>query len=326
MSEALQVIGIGNAIVDVIATAKDEFLASEGLPKGGMTLIDAARADALYDKMGPAREMSGGSAGNTIHGIATLGGKAGYIGKVNNDQLGQVFRHDITAAGVSFPTAAAEGGASTARCLVMVTDDAERTMATYLGACVSLGPDDIDPDFIGRADITYLEGYLWDPPEAKAAFIKAAKAAHGAGKRVALSLSDPFCVDRHREEFRELVEHHVDILFANESEITELYECDSFDDAADTVSRYVDIAALTRSEKGAMLIERGTSVMVPAEHVAKVVDTTGAGDLFAAGVLFGLTSGADLATSGRYGVVCAAEIISHYGARPEADLKALAGV
>ncbi|MCR9258032.1 MAG: adenosine kinase [Alphaproteobacteria bacterium] len=326
MSAPLQVIGIGNAIVDVIARAEDDFVTAESLPKGGMTLIDSDRAEQIYSRMGPALEMSGGSAGNTIHGIAALGGKAGYIGKVRNDQLGKVFRHDINAAGVDFPTEPAVDGGTTARCLVMVTPDAQRTMATYLGACVDLGPDDIDPGFIARADVTYLEGYLWDPPEAKSAFIKAAKAAHAAGKRVALSLSDPFCVDRHRAEFRELVEHHVDILFANEAEITALYEKQDFDAAVQTVSHYVDIAALTQSEKGATLLERGEVVRIPAAPVEHVVDTTGAGDLFAAGMLFGLTNGMGIAESGSLGALCAAEVIGHYGARPETDLKALAGV
>jgi len=326
MSAPLQVIGIGNAIVDVIARADDGLIDAEGLPKGGMTLIDNDRAEAIYGKMGPGIEMSGGSAGNTIHGIAALGGTAGYIGKVRDDQLGKVFRHDITAAGVTFPTAPASTGEATARCLILVTPDAQRTMATYLGACVGLGPDDIDPDFIARAEVTYLEGYLWDPPEAKAAFIKAARAAHAAGKRVALSLSDPFCVDRHRSEFRELVEHHVDILFANEVEITALFEEDGFDKAVETVKRYVEVAALTRSEKGAILVERGETVAIPAAPAAQILDSTGAGDLFAAGMLFGLTSGRDLAESGRLGAICAAEVISHFGARPEADLKALTGV
>src|ERR1700719_2490999 len=238
---SIDVVGIGNAIVDVIAHGEDEFLAREGLVRGTMTLIDADRADALYRMMGPAIEMSGGSAGNTMAGIASLGGTGAYIGKVRNDQLGEVFRHDITAIGVRFATAPARSGKPTARCLILVTPDAQRTMNTFLGACVDLGPDDIDHEIIAAAQVTYLEGYLFDPPHAKAAFRKAAELAHGAGRRVSLSLSDPFCVGRHRAEFRELVAHHVDILFANEAEICSLYETDDFDEATRQVRRHCDV-------------------------------------------------------------------------------------
>ena len=320
----LDVVGIGNAIVDVLVQADDAFLSRHGLAKGTMTLIDAARADALYAVMGPGVEASGGSAGNTMAGIASLGGSGAYIGKVRNDQLGEVFRHDITAIGVRFATAPAHGGLPTARCLILVTPDAQRTMNTFLGACVDLGPEDIDHEIIAAAQVTYLEGYLFDPPRAQAAFRKAAELAHGAGRKVALSLSDPFCVDRHRPEFRDLVAGHVDILFANEVEIGSLYETRDFDTALRAVRGHCEIAALTRSEKGSVIVTADAAHKVAAEKVAKLVDTTGAGDLYASGFLFGLTHGRDLATCGRLGSLCAAEAISHYGARPEASLRELA--
>jgi len=323
-SAAIDVVGIGNAIVDVIAHAAEPFLAAEGLAKGAMTLIDADRAEALYRKMGSAIESSGGSAGNTMAGIASLGGSGGYIGKVRDDLLGEVFRHDITAIGVRFDTPAATAGPGTARCLVMVTPDGQRTMATYLGACVDLGPEDIDEGLIGAAQVTYLEGYLFDPPRAQQAFRSAAAAAHRAGRQVALSLSDPFCVGRHREAFRELVEGDVDILFANEAEICSLYETDNFDAAAAAVRGHVAVAALTRSEKGSVVIAQGEAHTVPAAPVAPVVDTTGAGDLYASGFLYGLTRGLPSATCGALGSLCAAEIISHVGARPEKSLSGLA--
>ena len=323
-SAAIDVVGIGNAIVDVIAHSEEPFLAAEGLAKGAMTLIDADRAEGLYRKMGPAIESSGGSAGNTMAGIASLGGSGGYIGKVRDDLLGEVFRHDITAIGVRFDTPAATEGPGTARCLIMVTPDGQRTMATYLGACVDLGPEDIDNGLIGGAQVTYLEGYLFDPPRAQQAFRHAAAAAHGAGRQVALSLSDPFCVGRHRDAFRELVAGDVDILFANEAEICSLYETDSFDAAAASVRGHVAVAALTRSEKGSVVIGGAEEHVVPAAPVQHVIDTTGAGDLYAAGFLYGLTRGLPLATCGAIGSLCAAEIISHVGARPMVDLKALA--
>jgi sugar/nucleoside kinase (ribokinase family) len=321
---SIDVVGIGNAIVDVLAHADDRFLAAHGLAKGTMTLIDAARADALYAVMGPGVEESGGSAGNTMAGIASLGGRGAYIGKVRDDQLGTVFRHDITAIGVAFATAPATSGPPTARCLILVTPDAHRTMQTYLGACVDLGPEDIDEALIAAAQVTYLEGYLFDPPRAKAAFRKAAQLAHGAGRRVSLSLSDPFCVGRHRAEFRELVAHHVDILFANEAEICSLYETDDFDTAAHRVRADCDVAALTRSEKGSVVVAREHTHLIEAAKVSRLVDTTGAGDLYASGFLFGLTQGRDLATCGRLGGLCAAEAIGHFGARPEEPLAALA--
>lgn len=319
---AFDVAGIGNAIVDVLSHADDAKLQALGLSKGVMTLIDAGQAEAIYGQMGPGVECSGGSVANSIAGLAALGGKGAYIGKVKDDQLGQVFRHDLRSLGVAFDTAAANDGAATARCLILVTPDAQRTMQTFLGACVALGPDDIDETVIANAKVTYLEGYLWDPPQAKEAFRKAARIAHEAGRKVALSLSDPFCVDRHRAEFLELLADHVDIVFANEAEITSLYQTD-FDDALRQVRGHCDIAAITRSEKGSVVISGDQVVVQGAEPVSQVVDTTGAGDLYAAGFLYGLTQGRDLGTAARLGGICAAEIISHVGARPEANLAEL---
>jgi len=324
MPSQTDVVGIGNAIVDVIAHADEAFLAEQGFAKGAMTLIDTERAEALYAAMGPAVESSGGSAGNTMAGIASLGGRPAFIGKTRDDLLGQVYRHDTTSIGVHFGTAPAKEGPPTGRCLIMVTPDGQRTMGTFLGISAELGPDDIDPELIAAAEITYLEGYLFDPPPAQAAFRKAAEIAHQAGRRVALSLSDPFCVDRHRAAFRELVAGEIDILFANEAEICSLYETDDFDKAAANVRGHVAIAALTRSAAGSILLSEGLSYTVAAAPVARVVDTTGAGDLYAAGFLYGLTRRLPLPTCGRLGSMCAAEIISHVGARPEARLSALA--
>lgn len=319
----IDVAGIGNAIVDVIAHADEAFLEAEGMVKGAMTLIDPARADQLYGRMGPGVESSGGSAGNTMAGIASLGGSGAYIGKVRDDSLGEIYRHDITAMGIRFDTPSATSGPGTARCLILVTPDGQRTMGTYLGACVDLGPEDIDPRVVAAAQITYLEGYLFDPPRAKAAFRRAAAVAHGADRQVALSLSDPFCVDRHRDEFRDLVARDIDILFANEAEICSLYETQDFAAAAAAVRRHVKIAALTRSAKGSVIISDDKEHKIAAAPVARVADTTGAGDLYAAGVLFGLTRGLPLPTCGAIGSLCAAEIISHVGARPEAALDKL---
>jgi sugar/nucleoside kinase (ribokinase family) len=319
-SQLYDVIGVGNAIVDVLSPTEDDFLNSHGLDKGGMTLIDPDRANALYDAMGPAVEVSGGSAANTLAGFASLGGKGAYIGKVRDDLLGKIFSHDIQAAGVDYRTAPAVEGEPTARCLVFVTPDAQRTMQTCLGISVSLGTDDIDAEAIRAASITYLEGYLFDPPAAKRAFIHAAEAAHAAGRKVALSLSDGFCVDRHRAEFMHLVSGHVDILFANEAEITALFEVDDFDRAVGLIRGHCQIAALTRGEAGAVIVSGTDVVEVPAAPVDKVVDTTGAGDLFAAGFLYGLTQKRELVDCGRIGALAAAEVISHYGARPEASL------
>jgi sugar/nucleoside kinase (ribokinase family) len=323
MQASIDAVGIGNAIVDVLAHAEEEFLEREGLVKGTMTLIDAARAEALYQMMGPAIEASGGSAGNTMAGLASLGGSGAYVGKVRDDLLGQVFRHDITATGVRFETPAATSGPGTARCLILVSPDGQRTMNTYLGACVELGPADIDPDIVGAARITYLEGYLFDPPQAQEAFRKAAAIAHAAGHKVALSLSDPFCVGRHRAAFRDLVGGHVDILFANEAEICSLYETADFATAAAAVRGHVAIAALTRSAAGSVILANGAEHHISAAPVARVVDTTGAGDLYASGFLYGLTRDLPLPICGEIGSLCAAEIISHFGARPEVKLTQL---
>ena len=317
----LDVVGIGNAIVDIIGHADDDFLAAQEMVKGSMILIDEARAEAIYGAMTPALEMSGGSAGNTIAGIASLGGKAGYIGKVRDDVLGKVFRHDITSAGVEFPTPAAADGPATARSMILVTPDAQRTMNTFLGACVNLGPSDIDQGLIERAQVTYLEGYLYDPPLAQEAFRHAALLAHAAGRKVSLSLSDSFCVVRHREAFLQLVDHHIDILFGNEAEITALFGTGDFKDAIDHVRRACDLAAVTRGALGSVIVTKDTVIDVPAAPVSRIVDTTGAGDLYAAGFLYGLTQQRKLAECGRLASLAAAEIISHYGARPETPLK-----
>src|SRR3954454_6579524 len=300
-SAAIDVVGIGNAIVDVIAHAEEPFLAAQGFARGSMTLIDAARAESLYAEMGPAIESSGGSAGNTMAGIASLGGAGAYIGKVRDDELGAVFRHDLRAIGVKFETPAATSGPATARCLIMVTPDGQRTMGTYLGACVELGPDEIEEALIASAQVTYLEGYLFDPPQAQAAFRRAAAVAHAAGRRVALSLSDPFCVGRHRAVFRELVQGEVDILFANEAEICSLYETDDFAAATAAGRGHVAIAALTRSAAGRVMWAAGAEHPIAAPPVARVVDTTGAGDLYASGFLYGLSGALPLQACGEIG-------------------------
>ncbi len=318
----IDVVGIGNAIVDVIAQADEGFLAENGLIKSGMRLIDTNEAESLYGKMGPGLEMSGGSAGNTMAGIASAGGTGAFIGKVGQDQLGKVYRHDMTSTGIRFDTPAIGDGTPTARCLILVTPDAHRTMNTFLGACLMLTPDDVDEATIASAKVTYLEGYLWDPPAAKQAFLKAADVAHKAGRKVSLSLSDSFCVDRHHDSFLDLVRNHVDILFANEAEITALYGGD-FDSAVKAVRGNCEVAVLTRSEKGAVVVTADDTIAVPAAKVTQVVDTTGAGDLFASGFLTGYTAGRDLATCARMGAVCAAHIIGHYGARPQVNLKQL---
>jgi len=322
MSARYDVVGIGNAIVDVLAHADEDFLVRHNMTKGTMALIDSDAADALYDDMSSAIECSGGSAANTIAGLASLGGRGAFIGKVKDDSLGKVFAHDIKAIGVDFPTIPATDGPSTARCLINVTSDAERTMSTFLGACVELGPQDVSQDVVRAAKVTYLEGYLWDREEAKAAFVKAAQQAHEADREVALSLSDPFCVDRHRESFVELVENHVDILFANEDEIKALYQVDTFDAALQYVRGQCKIAALTRSAKGSVVVSGENIHIVDAEPNVTVVDTTGAGDAYAAGFLFGYTAGGqdDLVHCARLGGICSAEIISHFGARPETPL------
>ena len=318
------VAGIGNAIVDVIAEADDNFLVANDIQKGGMTLIDADGAEALYAKMPAGIEMSGGSCANPIAGIASLGGTGCFFGKVRNDQLGDVFTHDIRSLGVNFQSKPATDGPSTARCLIVVTPDAQRSMSTYLGACAGLGPDDVDTDLVKASAITYMEGYLWDPPEAKKAFLKAAEAAHKADRLVSLTLSDSFCVDRYRDEFRKLAKEEVDLLFANETEILSLYETEVFDEALQKVLKDCKFAALTRSEQGSVIVANGEVHVVDADKVSAVKDTTGAGDLYAGGFLFGLARGFDPVTCGRLGSMAAAEAISHYGARPQANLKDLA--
>jgi sugar/nucleoside kinase (ribokinase family) len=321
----LDILGIGNAIVDVLSHADDAFILGHGLPKGGMTLIDAGRADVLYAGTGPSVEMSGGSCANTMAAAASFGAAVAYIGKVRDDVLGDIFAHDIRAAGVLFETAPTAEGPATARCLVMVSPDGQRTMSTYLGACVELGPEDIDGSLVARAKVTYLEGYLWDRPRAKQAFRAAMAAAHEAGRKVALTLSDTFCVERHCDEFRALVNDHVDILFANEDEIRALYEAETLGEALAQVRGRCEIVAVTRSEKGS-LVSRGSVIHeVPAEPVETVVDTTGAGDSYAAGFLYGLTHGLDLPACARLGSIAAAEIISHVGSRPQVSLAELAG-
>jgi sugar/nucleoside kinase (ribokinase family) len=320
----IDVVGIGNAIVDVLAQADDSFVQQENLAKGTMALIDEARAQALYGRMGAGIEASGGSAANTIAGIASLGGKAGYIGKVADDVLGGVFAHDLRAAGVHYETPPLKGGPATARCLILVTPDAQRTMGTFLGASVEFQPGDIDRALIESAQITYLEGYLFDRQSAKEAFRQAAALAHQAGRKVSLTLSDPFCVDRHRADFRDLIRGHVDVLFANEAEICSLYETKNFAEAAATIRNEAEIAVLTRSEKGAVVVTAKQQTEVPAAPVARVVDTTGAGDLFAAGFLYGFTRDKGMEHCAKLGALCAAEIISHFGARPAAKLVELA--
>ncbi len=317
---SFDVVGIGNAIVDVLTQADDALVEAQGLPKGSMTLIDGQRAENLYAQMGPAREISGGSAANTLAGVAALGGRAAFIGKVRNDQLGGIFRHDIRAAGVHFETPPATSGPPSGRCLIFVTPDAQRTMATFLGAATELGPDAVDPEVIAAAKVTYMEGYLFDPPAAKEAFVRAAEIARGAGRKVSLTLSDPFCVERHRTAFRDLVEHHVDILFANEQEICALYEVSDFDAALQAVRHHCEVAALTRSERGSVVLAGDEIHVVDAAPLDRLVDTTGAGDLYAAGFLFGYTRGDSLYDCGRIGAIAAAEVISHFGARPEVDL------
>jgi sugar/nucleoside kinase (ribokinase family) len=318
------VTAIGNAIVDVLAKADDALLQEHNLPKGAMNLIDAATAEKLYSIMGPGVEASGGSAGNTIAGIAALGGRAAYIGKVADDQLGKIFTHDIRAVGVTYDTPPLTGGLPTARSLIFITPDAQRTMQTFLGACTQLGPEDVNMDYITSSKVVYLEGYLWDLPRAKSAMREAALKAKDDGVKVSLTLSDAFCVARFRDEFLELAEKYVDILFANESEILSLYQVENFDDALQRVRSHCEIAALTRSEKGSVVVNRDEVHVIDAVPAVQVVDTTGAGDAYAAGFLYGYTQGHDLATCGRLGGVLAAEVISHYGPRPEADVKQLA--
>jgi sugar/nucleoside kinase (ribokinase family) len=318
------VLTIGNAIVDVIAKVEDDFVTREDLVKGSMNLIDEERAETLYAHMGPATEISGGSAGNTAAGVASFGGKAAYFGKVRNDQLGAIFRHDMRSIGVRFDTPPAESGPATARSFILVTPDGERTMNTYLGACVNLDPSDIDAAVVEATHVTYMEGYLFDKPAAKAAFREAAKIAQSAGRLTAITLSDSFCVERHRADFLDLIRNQIDIVFANESEIKSLYETQNFSGAVAAVRRDCKIAVLTRSEKGSMIVKGDDSVEVPAHPVPAVVDVTGAGDLYASGFLFGYSREMPLATCAKLGGLAAAEVISHIGARPQQNLAELA--
>jgi len=317
------VLGVGNAIVDILSTADDAFLAAHGMARGGMALIDEERAHAIYQAMGPCVEASGGSAANTIAGVASFGGKAAFIGKTRNDEFGTIFAHDLRSLGVTYATPHATSGAATARCLVLVTPDAQRTMNTHLGACVDLGPEDIDEQMVAASAVTYLEGYLFDPPRAKEAFRKAAAVATAHGRQVALTLSDSFCVERYRDEFCQFIRDHVDILFANEAEIEALFPGCNLTDAANQLARLVRVSAITRSEKGSLLVRAHERIDVAAAPVSRLVDTTGAGDQYAAGVLYGMTRGLPLAECGRLGSMAAAEVISHYGARPEMALQDL---
>ena len=316
--------GIGNAIVDIISRCDDGFLSKHDLAKGFMRLIDAAEAARLYEAMGPAIERSGGSVANSIAGLASFGAKCGFIGRVAADQFGGIFRHDIRSLGVAYDTPPATNGAPTARCLILVTPDGERTMNTFLGASVDFTPEDLDGAMIGAAKIVYLEGYLFDREEAKHAFREAARIAKASGAKVALSLSDAFCVDRHRADFQALVREDADIVFANEKEITSLYQVNSFEEAADAALQDCETAVLTRSEAGSVIVAAGETIEIPAEPVLEVVDVTGAGDLYAAGFLYGLTQGAPLQICGRLGSLAAAEVIGHIGARPESPLRKLA--
>jgi sugar/nucleoside kinase (ribokinase family) len=318
-----EVLGLGNAIVDVLTEADDRTLERLDLAKGTMTLVDEARMAELYGGIGPAVEMSGGSCANTMAALASLGARAAYVGKVQRDQLGEVFTHDVRAAGVDFRTSPLDDGPPTARSFILVTPDAQRTMSTYLGACVELGPDDVDEAVVAAASITYLEGYLWDRPNAKEACLKAAAVAHRHGRQVALTLSDPFCVARWRAEFADLIARHADIVIANEVEICSLYGADRFEDVIDVVRRQTRIAALTRGAEGSVIVAGERTHVIPAAPIERLVDTTGAGDLYAAGLLYGLTHDLPLAACGRLGSLCAAHILGHYGARAARPLEPL---
>jgi sugar/nucleoside kinase (ribokinase family) len=324
-SAKYDVLGIGNAIFDVLVQTDEGFLGRHGMTKGGMALIDEARAAAIYRDMGPATEMSGGSAANTIVGVANLGARAAYIGKVRDDQIGRLYTHDIRAAGVAFETRPAADGPATGCSYILVTPDGERTMNTYLGAAQELMPSDIDAAQVAASALLYLEGYLWDPKSAKEAFVKASTIAHGAGRQVALTLSDSFCVDRYRGEFLELMRNGtVDLVFANEAELHSLYQTPDFETALKQLRGDAKLAVVTRSEKGCVVASKDNVTAVPAFPVDKIVDTTGAGDLFAAGFLFGLARGAGHENAGRLGALAAAEVIQHIGARPQVSLKELA--
>jgi sugar/nucleoside kinase (ribokinase family) len=317
---SIDVVALGHPLVDILTHETDDVVARSGVERGAMTMVDAARADEIYAQLGPAQESSGGSAANTAVGVASFGGKSAFIGRIADDAFGKVFAHDLRAAGVEFDVLPATDGSPTGRCLVIVAADAERTMCTYLGAGAEIDVQDIDADRIAGAAVTYLEGYLWDEPAAKDAIRRAATLAKEANRKVAFTLSDPFCVERHRDEFRELIESSVDVLFANEDEITMLYDVDAFDDAARFVTENCEIAALTRGAQGSVVVGRGERHEIAAVPIAKLVDTTGAGDAYAAGFLFGLTHGHDLVTCGNLGSLGAAEVISQLGARPQSSL------
>ncbi len=323
---SVDVVGVGNAIVDVIKQTGDDFVDSQGLTKNSMTLIDEDRAHELYALMGEGLEASGGSAANTMAGVASFGGTSSYIGKVFDDELGEVFANDMRAIGVNFDVARATSGPATARCLILVTPDAQRTMSTFLGISSLLEPDDIEPATVESGQLLFCEGYLWDVDSAKAAIRKALSIASDAGRRTALTLSDLFCVERHRDEFRELVAGPVDILFANRQELRGLYEIDDLDEAIEAVRQDVELACVTVGKKGSVLVTPTERIEIEAEEIAPVVDTTGAGDQYAAGVLFGLSQGYDLAECGRLGSLAAAEVISHVGPRPLQSLRDLAGL
>jgi sugar/nucleoside kinase (ribokinase family) len=320
---AYDVVGIGNALVDVVAHVDEDFVAGQSLVKGSMTLVEQKSADFLYGKMPPGIECSGGSCANTMAGIASLGGKGAFIGKVRDDYFGKVFSHDLEAIGVDFANEPATEGPATGRCLIMVTSDAQRTMCTDLGIASTLTAQDLNGGVIQTSQIVYMEGYLFDRPEAQRAFVRAAEFAHDSGHKVSVTLSDPFCVDRHRDAFRELVATHVDILFANEIEILSLYQVERFDEALQNLRGHTEIACLTRSAKGSVIVRGDEVHVIDAEPVKTVLDTTGAGDLYAAGFLYGYTQGLDLGICGRIAAIAAAEIISHNGARPETPLAAL---
>jgi sugar/nucleoside kinase (ribokinase family) len=320
-----QVVGIGNALVDVIAHAADGFLDEHGLVKGSMTLIDTGRAVDLYRELAAAVEMSGGSAANTMCGVASFGGRAAYIGKVSDDDLGAVFGHDLHAVGVAFRPGSPSADVPTGRCIIVVTPDAQRTMNTYLGVSSLLCESDLDEQAIADGEVLYMEGYLFDRDDAKAAFRRAADVAHIAGRRVSLTLSDSFCVDRHREDFRALVRDQVDVLFGNKDELCSLYEVESLAEAIDSVRRDCPLVAVTAGAEGSCVVTPDGTVRVAAEHVDRVLDTTGAGDLYAAGFLFGLTSGESLHECARLGSIAAAEVIGHVGPRPLVPLRTLVG-
>lgn len=321
MSE-FDVLCIGNAIVDIIARTDDKFLLDNGIIKGAMNLIDAERADLLYGRMGPAVETSGGCAGNTAAGVASFGGRAAFFGKVAEDHLGRLYRHDIRAQGVAFDTRPLQGPPPTARSMIFVTEDGERSMNTYLGACVELGPEDIESSKVAASQVTYVEGYLWDPPRAKEAIVATAAIAHASGREMAMTLSDSFCVDRYRSEFLDLMRSgRIDIVFANEAEVKSLYQTSSFETALDMLRTDCRLAAVTRSEKGSVVVTRDETIAVPAMEIDELVDTTGAGDLYAAGFLFGYTQGRTLEDCARLGSLAAAIVIQQIGPRPMASLR-----